>query len=132
MTDQQELTPAMIQITGDNGQHLGWARNVIDLSNDEPEVRIEQIAPGLSRTISKQWLPMRVGHVLGSVLDPDMYIATDGIVYPPEQGRFLNAECPDCDSALVVLPNNEPGVLWFVIEHRESCPAILQWIADQR
>lgn len=122
----------MIAVTDDTGRVLGYAARVIDLANEDPEVRIEQIAPGLSRTISRQWLPIRVGHVLGSVLDPGMVIATDGKVLPPKQGRFIDAECSDCDSALVVLPHNEPGVLWFVIEHRRTCPAMLQWIADQR
>lgn len=121
-----------LPVRDDNGQILGHAARVIDLANEDPEVRIEQIAPGLSRTISRQWLPIRLGHVLGTVLDEGMSIATDGKILPPEQGRFINAECADCDSALVVLPHQEVGVLWFVIEHRRTCPAMIQWIADQR
>ena len=106
----------------------------IDLANDDPEVRIEQIAPGLSRTISRPRLPIRVGHVLGNVLDEGMFIATDGKVLDPGNADFvfLNCECSDCDSALAVLPNQEPGFMWYVIEHRRTCPAMLAWIADQR
>jgi|SRR5271166_2233763 len=121
----------MIQIRSDNGAHLGWARNVIDLANDEPQVRIETVAPGLSKITSRPRQPIRVGHVAGSVLDPGMYIATDGKVIPPEEAGWVNGECADCDSALVVLPNQERGVLWFVIEHRRTCPAMAAWIEAQ-
>lgn len=109
----------------------------IDLVNGpdpEPEVHIETVAPGLSKITLRPRLPIRIGHVYGNVLDPGMYIATDGKVFDPGDAGalFINAECSDCDSALVVLPHQEPGRIWYVIEHRRTCPAMAQWIADQR
>lgn len=108
----------------------------IDLTNSgpDPQVEITTVAPGLSRIVSRPRLPIRIGHVLGSVLDRGMFIATDGKVFDPENADalFINCECSDCDSALVVLPNQEPGRIWYVIEHRRTCPAMAQWIRDQR
>ena len=107
---------------------------MLDLANDEPQVRIETVAPGLSKITSRPRQPVRVGHVSGSVLDPGMYIATNGEVFDPEDADavFIDAECSDCDSALAVLPNQERGAIWYVIEHRRTCPAMAQWIRDQR
>ena len=123
-----------IPITDDTGQILGHAAGVIELANSgpDPQVEITTVAPGMSRIISRPRQPLRIGHVLGTVLDPGMFIATDGKIIPPEEAGWVNGECADCDSALVVLPNNEPGYLWYVIEHRRTCPAMAQWIADQR
>jgi hypothetical protein len=106
----------------------GYARSVIDLANPEPEIRLDQVAPGLSR-ITGRPLPVRIGHTLGNVRDADR-ICTDGIVYPAG-GGFIDCECADCDSALAVLPNQEPGRLWLVIEHSPTCPVMTAWIAGQ-
>ncbi len=127
----------MIPVTDDTGRVTGWAAREINLAGtgpepDGPQVRIETVAPGLSKITSRPRQPIRVGHVLGNVLDPGMYIATDGKVIPPDEAGWIDGECSDCDSGLAVLPNQEPGVLWFVIEHRRTCPAMLQWIKDQR
>jgi hypothetical protein len=127
-----------VPITDDTGRYLGYAARVLDFTNAEPDpgpqVRIDMVAPGLSRVISRPRLPIRIGHVAGNVLDPGQVIATNGEVIEPgnADALFLDTECSDCDSALVVLPHQEPGYLWYVTEHRRSCPAFAQWIRDQR
>ena len=127
-----------IPISDDTGRITGYAAGVLDFAGtgpeQDPQVTIEQLAPGFSRAISRPRLPIRIGHVAGSVLDPGMVIATDGQVFDPGDAGavFINAECSDCDSALAVLPHQEPGHIWYVIEHRRTCPAMAQWIRDQR
>ena len=100
----------------------GWARRVIDLAN-EPETEITPLAPGLAQ-IRAPWQPVKLGHAT-DVNAPDAPVYTDGQLIRPEHAAYVDTECPDCDSALVVLPNLEPGVTWLVVEHRESCP----WLA---
>lgn len=88
----------------------------IDLVNDEPQIRIERLAPGLSRTIGP-WQPVRIGHLVE--LHGPIY--TDGKVIAPEDAGFLYGDCRACDSELLVLPHQERGVTWFVIHHRPDC-----------
>lgn len=106
------------------------ASRIIDLANGPDEapgqpVSITPIAPGTSVVRSRRQ-PVRVGHTAGNVNGADR-IYTDGLVIAPEDAGFINAECPDCDSELAVLPDQEPGCLWFVIEHRATCPALAAW-----
>jgi hypothetical protein len=110
------------------------ASAVIDLVNgptEDPEdpISLTPLAPGLS-VVRSRWQPIRVGHVAGNVLDADR-ICTDGKVIPPQEASFIDAECSDCDSELAVLPHQEPGVLWFVIEHSVTCPALAVWTGSQ-
>lgn len=84
---------------------------------------IESLSPGLSM-IRLPRRPVRIGHAT-DVRDAAEPILTTGEVIEPGSAAaaFINAECADCDSQLVVLPNQEPGVNWLVIEHRPTCPA---------
>jgi hypothetical protein len=92
---------------------------------ESPRVSITPLAPGLSRLRTPRQ-PIRIGHVI-DVRDPEAVIFTDGLVIPPAEASFLNCECPDCDSELAVLPYQEPGVTWLVIEHSPTCPALARW-----
>lgn len=96
---------------------------------ENPRVSITPLAPGLSR-VRSPWQPVRVGHVI-DVRAPGSVIYTDGKVIPPQRASFIDAECGDCDSELVVLPHQEPGVTWFVIEHSATCPALAAWTRSQ-
>jgi len=69
---------------------------------------------------------VRIGHAV-SVRDPQARIYTDGVVITPQAALLIDCECPDCDSALAVLPDQEPGVTWLVIEHSPTCPALARW-----
>jgi hypothetical protein len=111
----------------------GSYERVIDLANGpgEPRVSITPLARGLSVVRSPR-MPVRIGHVAGSVRDPRSVICTDCKVIRPRDARFIDAECPDCDSELAVLPNQEPGRLWYVIEHSPSCPALAAWKGSDR
>lgn len=105
----------------------GWCGGIIDLSvpAEDPEVSITELAPGLAAVRGPR-RPVRIGHAI-DVHDPDGVIYTDGKVIPPGEAGFVNGECADCDSALVVLPNQEPGITWLVIEHSSTCPALARW-----
>jgi hypothetical protein len=133
MTPRYNATAAGARIWFSDGSSAG---RVIDLAvphsegGMDPEnlrVRITSLARGLSR-IRAPRLPVRIGHAI-DVRDPEAPIYTDGAVIPPGGAAFLDCECPDCDSGLVVLPNQEPGVTWFVVEHSASCPAFRAWVA---
>jgi hypothetical protein len=119
----------MIQIRSHDGQHLGWAANVLDLA--EPEIRMDTMAPGLARVLGPK-MPIRIGHTVGNVRNSDV-IYSNGEIIPASGGAaFIDADCDRCDSALAVCPNQEPGVLWLVIEHDPGCPAVAAWIEQNK
>jgi hypothetical protein len=118
MTHRQERTPLrMIQITDDNGQHLGYAAGVIELSSEmggkDPR------APLAFSTLLVRG-QLVVGHTF------DLNDETEPIYYPegqavqPGKAGYADFRCPFCVTHATVSYDDD-GHTFMILEHKRGC-----------
>jgi len=117
----------MVQITDSNGRHLGWARNVIDLSNRRKlrPVRIEPY-PGEARAISTGAPPDgEFGSPPPGCIDLE---SPDGSRPDPVLFALaLRTRCRHCGRRPGAMWLAEPGGTWHMVtRHHPSCPESVQ------
>jgi hypothetical protein len=108
----------MIQITGGNGQHLGWAHGVIDLA--EPELGgKDPRAPLTFSTLLVRGV-LRIGHTfdLNDDSEPIYYVAGRGI--QPGQAGYADLRCDFCVTHATVSYDDD-GHTFLIMQHKRGC-----------
>jgi hypothetical protein len=119
MTHRQERTPIqMIQIHGDNGQHLGWAAAVIDLAEPEMGGR-DPRAPLTFSTLLVRGV-LRIGHTfdLDDETEPIYYVAGRGI--RPGTASYADLRCDHCVTHSTICYSSDRDT-FLIMVHKRGC-----------